>query len=346
MFKIFRKIRFDLLKENKTMRYIFYAVGEIILVIIGILLALNINNKNELRKQEEKVSNILYQIQKDLSGSIQNLDSAIEFYRVKDSLIYLVLNDQVTYNDYINPKLRRLWSLTTYWQELHIYDDGYKNLINIIENLPIKYESIIPHLNKLYINDKERLSNKLSKIEDITHDTVIYLMKNKLWFSGSFYSEFGEDKKAVDYFLTDSLYKNRVTYWDLMISYNFLPYALDFRADAINAYRKIGELLELNDEIDGLFIPPFSYDTNDYINHIGSYVNEKDTVEIKVDNNQLIYDLNDKEQSEIFPLSKTKFYTDISPGFYSFQIDKGGEVISFTIRRSSSIKVYHKINSN
>ena len=50
MIKFFRHIRKDLMEQNKTSRYLKYAIGEIILVVIGILIALQINNWNELRK--------------------------------------------------------------------------------------------------------------------------------------------------------------------------------------------------------------------------------------------------------------------------------------------------------
>jgi len=52
MIKFFRKIRQNLLMENKTSKYFKYAIGEIILVMIGILLALQVNNWNENRKKE------------------------------------------------------------------------------------------------------------------------------------------------------------------------------------------------------------------------------------------------------------------------------------------------------
>ena len=54
MFKIFRKIRQNLLRENKVYRYLLYAIGEIILVVIGILIALQINNSNEARKNSNR----------------------------------------------------------------------------------------------------------------------------------------------------------------------------------------------------------------------------------------------------------------------------------------------------
>lgn len=51
MIKIFREIRYDLMKKNKTGKYLKYAIGEIVLVVIGILIALQINNWNENKKK-------------------------------------------------------------------------------------------------------------------------------------------------------------------------------------------------------------------------------------------------------------------------------------------------------
>ena len=54
MLKFFRKIRYNLMEQNKTGKYLKYAVGEIILVMIGILLALQVNNWNQQRIAMQK----------------------------------------------------------------------------------------------------------------------------------------------------------------------------------------------------------------------------------------------------------------------------------------------------
>lgn len=59
MLEFFRKIRQQLLSENSFSKYLFYAIGEIILVVIGILLALQINNWNEDRKATNRVGKFL-----------------------------------------------------------------------------------------------------------------------------------------------------------------------------------------------------------------------------------------------------------------------------------------------
>ncbi len=60
MIKFFRHIRYNLMEQNKTGKYLKYAIGEIILVVIGILIALQINNWNEARKlRVEEISHLL-----------------------------------------------------------------------------------------------------------------------------------------------------------------------------------------------------------------------------------------------------------------------------------------------
>ncbi|WP_143094885.1 DUF6090 family protein [Bizionia echini] len=74
MIKFFRKIRQNLLMENKTGKYLKYAFGEIILVVIGILIALQINNWNEQRKDRTKEKIILKQLQEDYQANLNQLE--------------------------------------------------------------------------------------------------------------------------------------------------------------------------------------------------------------------------------------------------------------------------------
>lgn len=66
MFPIFKKIRFSLMNDHKTSKYLKYAFGEIVLVVIGILIALQINNWNENRKNEALKKSYYRQILNDL----------------------------------------------------------------------------------------------------------------------------------------------------------------------------------------------------------------------------------------------------------------------------------------
>jgi len=70
MIKFFRKIRFDLMEKNKTGKYFKYAIGEIVLVVFGILIALQINNWNSYTKDRQKEKVYLSNIKRDLNNQL------------------------------------------------------------------------------------------------------------------------------------------------------------------------------------------------------------------------------------------------------------------------------------
>jgi len=72
MIKLFRNIRKNLLKEGKTANYLKYAIGEIVLVVIGILLALQINNWNENRKLQKEELKLLHDIKANLKATLED----------------------------------------------------------------------------------------------------------------------------------------------------------------------------------------------------------------------------------------------------------------------------------
>jgi len=84
MLKFFRKIRYNLMETGKIGRYLKYAIGEIVLVMIGILLALQVNswNENRLAKLEEK-------------AILSNLNR--EFLQNKDALTFVMSENEESY---------------------------------------------------------------------------------------------------------------------------------------------------------------------------------------------------------------------------------------------------------
>ena len=78
MIKFFGRIRQQLLTENKFRKYLKYAIGEILLVVIGILIALQINNWNETRKMDIKEAIYLRDLKTDLEQSQTSLKRVIQ----------------------------------------------------------------------------------------------------------------------------------------------------------------------------------------------------------------------------------------------------------------------------
>ena len=107
MIKFFRKIRQQLLSENKFSKYLIYAIGEIILVVIGILIALQINNSNETKKARAVEINYLENLKADLLLENKNIEdfSLYHFEKAKscnyllNNTIPLTMEDVVNYTD-------------------------------------------------------------------------------------------------------------------------------------------------------------------------------------------------------------------------------------------------------
>ena len=78
MIGFFRKIRKQLADDNKPLKYMRYAIGEIVLVVIGILIALGINNWNENRKKAAKEIQYLVSFKNDLFANFTELERVIQ----------------------------------------------------------------------------------------------------------------------------------------------------------------------------------------------------------------------------------------------------------------------------
>lgn len=92
MFKFFRKIRQNLLMENNTGKYIKYAFGEIILVVIGILIALQINNWNQQRLQDNEEQAALINLKQDFEYNYKTLDSVLSETKNNITAQFILLN--------------------------------------------------------------------------------------------------------------------------------------------------------------------------------------------------------------------------------------------------------------
>ena len=81
MISLFRKIRQKLLQENRVTRYLVYALGEIFLVVIGILIALQVNTWNEQLKDKAKENSILLGLYTESLGNREKLNATIQHHQ-------------------------------------------------------------------------------------------------------------------------------------------------------------------------------------------------------------------------------------------------------------------------
>ncbi|WP_020571437.1 DUF6090 family protein [Neolewinella persica] len=143
MIKFFRKIRQKMLSENKFSKYLLYAIGEIVLVVIGILIALQINNWNEGNKNHQRESLILNEvlnsINKDLKYNEDLVDRLIERKQQGlDSLETYILGAETIQDSLF----------------LHFYRKASQNVVLLFDNGP--YEALKSSGLELITNDSLR----------------------------------------------------------------------------------------------------------------------------------------------------------------------------------------------
>lgn len=89
--KLFRKIRQRLLADNQIGRYLKYASGEVFLIVIGILIALSINNWNENQKIEKEIFNYLVNLREALKDDITSFEANISLNKTRLKGIFYIL---------------------------------------------------------------------------------------------------------------------------------------------------------------------------------------------------------------------------------------------------------------
>jgi len=99
MIKFFRKIRQKILIENKFIKYLIYAIGEIVLVTIGILIALGINenvkNKNNIELRDLYIAQLTDEADRNIKGLNYHHNTSIEILKELDTLFYILKNKEL-----------------------------------------------------------------------------------------------------------------------------------------------------------------------------------------------------------------------------------------------------------
>lgn len=218
MISFLRKIRKQMLKENKLIRYAVYAIGEILLVVIGILIALQVNNNNDLKKlkakEREQLTYVLENLKTDSINLYWSIDSRTRYLKIHDNL-NAFLKGELTVDDVgniagvnnillfsaktkeNNPNLAN--EVLSADLKKHILD--YYSAIGFTEFNVDKYNEAIETLFWPFLIDKELLNyaSKFSKDESSEEmdrekffvalktpafQQVLYVARERLGFTG------------------------------------------------------------------------------------------------------------------------------------------------------------------
>ena len=179
MIKFFRKIRQRLLTENNFSKYLLYAVGEIFLVVIGILIALQINNWNVNKQETKELYGYLKNIKSNLQSDLISIEE-INLFRnssIAYSKNYLIVakKDKITIEDYNtieHLKIRHSVFIDTY---LKSKDSGFEALKNSGFIGKLSGTELEEKLNEYYylidkISDAEiSLNNTIEALENVAY---------------------------------------------------------------------------------------------------------------------------------------------------------------------------------
>lgn len=185
MIKFFRHIRQSMINQNRTKKYLLYAIGEIILVVIGILIALGINNWNENQKIKKIEKKYLAELTEALELDILDLRSNIENSQKTIESIDLLLNhfeNNLPYNDSLNIHFSRSSLFTNLITNASVYEKLVSIGLDIIssDGLQAKivryYDYSSPYLRKneeVIVNPHHNLSVRPTMIEKFNYSWLL-----------------------------------------------------------------------------------------------------------------------------------------------------------------------------
>jgi len=186
MINFFRKTRKRFADESEFLKYSRYAIGEIVLVVIGILIALQVNNWNEQRIEQRRIKKYAKSLIKDLENDITMIQvsmfQADKGYKRIDSLrsymlltapkdlsntLLYVLTHDIMYRPY-------KWNRSTF-EELK-NSGGLRYISNdSLEKLIVAYESFSQHLDEDFAGDKvnaEKANDLISSVLNLNSDYI------------------------------------------------------------------------------------------------------------------------------------------------------------------------------
>jgi len=210
MIKFFRKIRYDLMEKNKTGkpalpvgRYLKYAIGEIVLVVIGILIALQINNWNEQRKVNGEILKALTEIRSNLVSDSLNIRETRILKSEDINIQYTVIHELESRNipyDSIEYHLGRVMLA----RRIVLIDNGYQ-LMKKYGLEQIKNQELRNELINYYTNSTKKINDDIA--DDDFEFRSVFLPYVRNYFLDWNWSKRGvpanyEHLKSDQYFLT------------------------------------------------------------------------------------------------------------------------------------------------
>ena len=175
----FTNLKIRSFSEGKAGRYALYAIGEIFLVVIGILIALSINNRNEQRKQVQTLDGILKNVKYDLEEDSTRVNFAIKYYESRQAFTNKIINNEFTEQDYKTCLF--CTSVLVFVVPVDINDKGYLQLKNYQSNISEK-DSLSVDVVQFYKKMNSEFDAIGTEVKQSTIDNLQHWRDNYDWF--------------------------------------------------------------------------------------------------------------------------------------------------------------------
>lgn len=247
--KLFRGMRALNLASGNTSGYLKYALGEIVFVVVGILLAFQIDNWNNHRNAELHSHHLFEQVQSELVLNIHNCNTVLAQYREKDTLVHDILHRKVTRQDYRDHWEYGIVLLTQ--QEVEVSSEAFLNLVNSQDIFSKDQGAILLELKELYGNDKRYLDivNEIATSNALGYHKQF---KNEQTWYADLFMNFEVPDVMIDHCMEDPFYFNSVAHFQFINLRNHVRYTLNFRNRAIDIHERLAE--EMNLELDSTVV--------------------------------------------------------------------------------------------
>ena len=200
MIKFFRKIRQRLLTENKFSKYLLYAIGEIVLVMIGILLALQVNNWNEFQKDREIEKKTLLNLFENMELNINKAEhkiAIIQRHNKSGQIIFAAIKNSDRTIDTLGQHFH--WALMNH-ANLALSKAGYESLKNIGFEI-IRNEILKKEIVNLHENTYLELSRMQKWGEEVRPDLDTYFIDHFIRYEDSSWMPRNFNEVAKDHYV-------------------------------------------------------------------------------------------------------------------------------------------------
>lgn len=218
MRSLLRKKRKKLAEANSISEYLKYAFGEVVLVVIGILIALSINNWNNSRIKNNRLESIAMQVVHDLESDTAQVRQIIDAFEPLEDTFLQIIGDSLSLEQL--KECSSCGSLVAVIFPFTANDAGYNLLKNLDSELHTKKDSLVMLTKQFYGQFKPFIEVVDKMIQEVTKSNFNDWKNRETWFAEWIIGE--ADERFYGYMKTQD-YRNRVAQSYLLHYQNNLP---------------------------------------------------------------------------------------------------------------------------